>query len=178
MPSCLFSFSGPLPPILLYSWTCGHACGCFPPSLGSHNLRYHRLHDCWPLVAHSLIMWLTMSKNKLRLCPCSSRALVLVGGWGILKHQPSSVQRRSKNLLSDFFLSCLTIVHTPALNNPLSEAGPRPLLSPCTHLQCKRLRPVRSHRRHARAEARVLLHRQAYLPHKSPPSRSTGTEAP
>lgn len=116
----------------------------------------------------------------------SFKLLVTSSGacWGMGGIKTSTVlqlitQKRSKNLLSDFFSSCLTIVHTPAPNKPLSEAGPRPLLSPCTRLQCKRLRLlVRFHRRHARAEARVLPHRQACLLHKSPPSRSTGTGVP
>ena len=101
--------------------------------------------------------------------------LVLFGG-GIkaLTAIVPKIQKRSKNLVSDLSSSCLTIFHTPALNKPLSEAGPRPLLSPCTLPRCRRLMLVRpSHRLHAGVKPRV-----ACLPHKSPPSQSTETEAP
>ena len=165
--------------------TCGLVvvplCGLLPPLFGQPQFI---LSHFTRVVGSQFDMWLTMVEKKATLCLSSrsSQALVLVEEVGGIKTSTVlwlTMQRRSKNLLSDFiFPSCLTTVHTPALNKPLSEAGPRPLLNPCTRLQYKRLMPVHFRRRHARAEARRVRLRQACLPHKSPPSRSTQTGAP
>ena len=165
--------------------TCGLVvvplCGLLPPLFGQPQLI---LSHFTRVVGSQFDMWLTMVEKKLRCVSQVARHKLwcLLRRWGVLKHQPSYDSQcrdvRKTYCLIFFSPSCLTTVHTPALNKPLSEAGPRPLLNPCTRLQYKRLMPVHFRRRHARAEARRVRLRQACLPHKSPPSRSTQTGAP